>query len=237
MRIIVMNNSGNVGKSTLCQHMLINRIENCDLLRVETLNSDGEASGEKMGADDFDKIFNKILSSEYENVIVDVGSSNIELFRTKIQDEFAGAHGFLDYYLIPVTPDEKQQNDTIATIIDLDNMGVEHEKIKLIFNRAKPKRSISEQFSTLFESKNLKLIGFDLNNNSATVAETSLFKTLDRAKLKYSEVQGMNKDFDSLIASASGKEKMTLELEKFYRLGYESYQSNLQTAFDALDLT
>lgn len=234
MRIIVINNSGNVGKSTICQQMLLDRIPECDVIRVETLNTDGQATGEKLGADDFDKIFGKILSSN--DVIVDVGASNIETFKMKIENDFAGAHNFLDYFLIPVTPDEKQQADTVATIVDLDQMGVEHEKIKVIFNRANPKRSIEEQFSGLMNSKELKVIGFEVKSDSPTVFESGLFKTLDRAKLKYSDVKEMDFDFDELIANASKEERMTLELKKFYRLGYNAYQANMQKAFEKLNL-
>ncbi|EFE9232310.1 transcriptional regulator, partial [Escherichia coli] len=55
MRIAVLNYSGNVGKTTISQHMLLPRL-NYEILRIETLNSDGEGNGQKMAAEDFDKI-------------------------------------------------------------------------------------------------------------------------------------------------------------------------------------
>ncbi|HDQ6531952.1 TPA: transcriptional regulator, partial [Escherichia coli O75:H8] len=80
MRIAVLNYSGNVGKTTISQHMLLPRL-NYEILRIETLNSDGEGNGQKMAAEDFDKIFNTILN--LDDVIIDVGSSNIETFKSK----------------------------------------------------------------------------------------------------------------------------------------------------------
>lgn len=234
MRIIVMNNSGNVGKSTICQHMLYDRIPNSKIVRVETLNTDGEATGEKLGADDIEKIFSIILSDS--NVIVDVGASNIENFKDKLENDFAGSHTFIDYFIVPVTPEEKQQIDTIQTILDLDLMGVPTEKIKIVFNRSNPKRKIEEQYSHIFNDSGLKSIGFEVNEKTSRIQESSLFKTLDRAGFKYSEIKEMTDDLSAQIKEAKGKEKMELELLKFYRLGYDSYQAGMQKAFNDLKL-
>lgn len=63
MKIVVLNNIGNVGKSTSCKYMLYPRLFDCEVLRVETLKSDGESTGEKLSASEFDSIFEKILGS------------------------------------------------------------------------------------------------------------------------------------------------------------------------------
>lgn len=235
MRIVVMNNSGNVGKSTICQQMLLPRL-GYDVLRVETLNTDGEATGEKLSAEDFDKIFNKILSSD--DVIVDIGASNISIFKTKIETDFEGAHNFIDYFLIPVTPDEKQQLDTVATICDLDAQGIHHEKIKLIFNRVNPKRDMTEQFSIIYNSEQLKIINYNIEGSIPSIADSSLFKSLERAKLTYNTVKDYPSisEFNELISEKTGKEKTELELKKFYKLGFDAYQKQMQVAFDTLNL-
>lgn len=235
MRIIVINNSGNVGKSTICQQMLLPRL-GYDVLRVETLNTDGEATGEKLSAEDFDKIFNKILSSE--DVIVDIGSSNISIFKTKIETDFEGAHNFIDYFLIPVTPDEKQQLDTVATICDLDAQGIQHEKIKLIFNRVNPKKDMTDQFSVLYNSEQLQIINYNIEGSIPSIADSSLFKSLERAKLAYNTVKDYPSisEFNELISEKTGKEKTELELKKFYKLGFDAYQKQMQVAFDTLNL-
>ncbi|MDR5615089.1 transcriptional regulator [Arsenophonus sp.] len=235
MRLVVLNNSGNVGKSTICQHMLYPRLK-YNILRIETLNTDGEATGERLSAEDFDKIFNKILSSD--DVIVDVGASNIATFKTKIETDFEGAHNFIDYFLIPVTPDEKQQRDTIKTISDLNAQGVENDKMRVILNRVNSKRDIKEQFNILYTSDMLDVINFELNDVLPVVFESSLFKTLERAKLTYNTVKEFktSSEFDEELKGKIGKEKIELELQKFYRLGFEAYQKNLQTAFETLNL-
>ncbi len=40
MKIAVMNFSGNVGKSTIAQHLLLPRMADAELITVESINSD-----------------------------------------------------------------------------------------------------------------------------------------------------------------------------------------------------
>ncbi len=41
LNIAVVNNSGNVGKSTICDILLKPRLEGAKVVKVETINSDG----------------------------------------------------------------------------------------------------------------------------------------------------------------------------------------------------
>ncbi|HFF1376416.1 TPA: transcriptional regulator [Escherichia coli] len=235
MRIAVLNYSGNVGKTTISQHMLLPRL-NYEILRVETLNSDGEGNGQKMAAEDFDKIFNTILN--LDDVIIDVGSSNIETFKSKLTFDFAGSHSFIDYFIIPVTPDAKQQIDTIKTIIEFIELGVACEKIKVIFNRVNIKKDIKEQFSTILKSEELKAVCFEITEDTPCISDSTLFKTLERANLTYNNVKDYPtiSELDEQLAGKSGKEKVLLELQKFYKLGFDSYQKQMQHAFDSLNI-
>lgn len=236
MKLVVMNNSGNVGKTTICQNMLLPRIDDVEVVRVETLNDDGESTGEKLGADLFDEIFESIVSKD--NIIVDVGASNVEMFNNKLKNEFAGSHAFIDGFIVPVTPDEKQQRDTIATIAFLLDMGVENEKIKVVFNRANPKKTIESQFSTLITSEVLKDFSFEFDSNPIAIINSTLFETLKKANISYDLIKSIKNDsLDNDIAEETDKTKKTkLNMLKFYKMGFDSYQKNLQSVFDSLDL-
>lgn len=238
MKIIVMNNSGNVGKTTISQNMLLPRLDGIDVIRVETLNDDGESTGEKLGADLFDEIFESILSSE--NVLVDVGASNVEMFNYKLENEFVGSHSFIDYFIVPVTPDEKQQRDTIATIKTLIDIGVGVDKIKVVFNRLNTKKDLLKQFETLITNEDLKEYGYSFESGVPLVGinNTTLFETLKKAGLEYGQIKQV--EMESLKQKISdakdAKEKSKLQLLQFYRMGFDSYQSNLQDVFDTLEL-
>lgn len=234
MKVIVMNNSGNVGKSTLCQHLLMPRLQNPELIRVETLNEDGAATGDKIGADEFDIIFTSILGAE-NDVIVDVGSSNIEMFQNKLENDFAGSHVFIDYFIIPVIPTEKQQADTVNTINHLLIIGVDPEKIKVVFNRAVPKKLIRDQFSIFAETAT----GLPSKNyeNYPIVNEVDLFKTLTRHKIKFDDVKNDTRDHVKLASEAkTSVARAKIQMAHFFRMGYDSYNANLEDAFKKLNL-
>ncbi|HED3891522.1 TPA: transcriptional regulator [Morganella morganii] len=236
MKTIVINNSGNVGKTTICQNLLLPRLPDSEVIRVETLNDDGESTGEKLGADQFDEIFESILSND--NVIVDVGASNVEMFSHKLKNEFVGSHSFIDYFIIPVTPEEKQQRDTIATIIMLLNLGVDDDKIKVVFNRVNPKKDIQSQFSTLINSDKLEFLGYKFDNLNTGINNAGLFESLKKADIDYSIIRDISSEkLEEQIKNEEDKKKKTeLNILKFYKMGFDSYQSNLQDVFVALDL-
>ncbi|EIT6422127.1 transcriptional regulator [Salmonella enterica] len=229
MKLAILNNSGNVGKSTIAQLLLLPRLPESVLVRIESINDDGNPNGEKMTADDFDAALNKIF--EADNAIIDVGSSNIEKFYEKSSDEFAGSHIFIDYFLIPVTPEEKQQRDTISTINTLINMGVNEDKIKIIFNKVNKKRDFNQQFETLLNSCPVNV------EQKPVIYHSEIFNTLQKAGLTYEQVSQDSRDFDSLIkTSTDKKEQALLRFHYLYKMAYNSFKKNLDEAFVALDI-
>ncbi len=80
IKIAVVNNSGNMGKSTICDYLLLPRLEGAKVVKVETINTDG-TNDVKISAKEFLEITKKIGAKG--SVIVDVGSSNVEIFLKK----------------------------------------------------------------------------------------------------------------------------------------------------------
>ncbi|HCW2892540.1 TPA: transcriptional regulator, partial [Escherichia coli] len=96
LKLAIVNNSGNVGKSTICQTLLKPRLEGSEIIKVETLNTDG-TNDEKLSAKEFDEIIKRIDDSEC--TIIDVGSSNIEQFLVQM-NEYQGSHDLIDYFIV-----------------------------------------------------------------------------------------------------------------------------------------
>lgn len=132
VKVVVLNYSGNVGKTTLCQTLLLPRIQNASYYKVETINSTGNDDGDQVAAARFNKLIEDI--SIEDSAVVDVGSSNVEMFISKML-EFKGSHEEIDYFIIPVTPDEKQVRDTLSIYSTLIGHGVDKDSIKIIINR------------------------------------------------------------------------------------------------------
>lgn len=147
MKIAVLNFSGNVGKTTIAKNLLLPRLSNTPIVAIETINDDGEIST-KIKGKDFASLQDELLISD--NLIVDIGASNIEE-TMKLMAQYKGSHEDFDYFVIPVVPDVKQQIDTATTISSLVELGVKSNKIRLVLNMVDEQENIENDFSRIFE--------------------------------------------------------------------------------------
>ena len=137
MKICVLNLSGNVGKSTLAVHLLAAYSPGVRILSVESINASATdrmpgLDVEELGASRFKEILRELMQGD--DVIVDVGASNVAAFMTEMK-RFKSAVGEFDWVLVPTVPALKQQLDTIATIDWLHGLGVDWHKVRVIFNQ------------------------------------------------------------------------------------------------------
>ncbi len=231
MKIAVLNNSGNVGKSTICQTLLKPRLEESQIIRVETINSDG-SSDNKLSAKEFDEILKGIDDSEC--TIIDVGSSNIEQFMVQML-EFKGSHELIDYFMVPVTTQDKQQRDSINTINNLLDSGIEKERIKVIFNQAEKDIEIRKQYATFLADKTCSKITGD---TPAIVYYNNIFNILTKLGLKYDDIYNDDRDFRTLIRSAESKElRQELSNLRTVKMLMNGFNSDLDIAFSNLNLS
>src|SRR3990167_8067080 len=133
MKVAVLNNSGNVGKTTVARHLLAPRMGNCPILFVETINEGGDASQFK------GRGFRQVLIelALLDSAVVDIGSSNIESVFAQLH-RLHDAHEDFDFYVVPTVSSQKQQRDTVNTLNALLEIGVETSRIKLVFNMVEP---------------------------------------------------------------------------------------------------
>ena len=129
MKTIVMNFSGNVGKSTVARHLLSPRMNNARIIPVESINSDG-SQDEAMRGKEYGNLLE--LLSVMDDVVIDVGASNVEDF-VALMKKYHGSHDDFDYFVIPTVKNIKQQNDTISTIAALHEIGIPAKSIRLVF--------------------------------------------------------------------------------------------------------
>lgn len=201
LKIAVLNNSGNVGKSTICNSLLQPRLEGSIVVKVETINTDGTLD-EKISASDFIEISKLIDSSPC--AIVDVGSSNIETFIKKLTS-YKGSQEDFDYFIIPTTPQNKQQMDTLVTIETLLDLDVEPERIKVIFNMVESERSFDKQFSTILENKTFKSLKI---KDLPIVHSSELFTYLYEMDKTLTSIVTDDRDFRALMRQSTDKQEI-----------------------------
>lgn len=148
MNVVVINFSGNVGKSTVARHLLAPRMNNAPIIPIESINSDG-TDDEALRGRQFGDLIEGIVT--LDNAVVDVGASNVEDFLNQMQ-LYRGSHEDFDYFVVPVVPKVKQIRDTISTITALGKeVGIPAKKIRLLFNMVEIGDDPQDVFSGLFD--------------------------------------------------------------------------------------
>jgi len=145
MKIAVINFSGNVGKSTVARHLLLPRIAHAELVAVESLNSH-EGAGQGLRGHQFAELQEYLQT--VDSAVVDIGASNVEELMSLMR-KYRGSHEDFDCFVVPTVPALKQQQDTIATLVDLSGIGVPASRLKLVFNMVEDGTEVAQAFRLL----------------------------------------------------------------------------------------
>jgi len=145
MKVAVTNYSGNVGKTTVSRHCLLPRIKGAELISVESINAD-DGQGQALRGRQFAELQEYLQT--VDDVVVDIGASNVEELLSLMR-RYRGSHEDFDYFVVPTVPAVKQQQDTIATLVELAQLGVPADKVRLVFNMVDDDAQPAEAFNTL----------------------------------------------------------------------------------------
>lgn len=149
MRVVVINFSGNVGKSTIAAHMLAPRMDKPRIFAVESLNVDAGDEGvdvERVRGTRFVDLVEEVMREDA--AIVDVGASNAEAFMKGMR-ALKGAHDEFDYFVVPTVGTTKQVRDTVNTVDALNQVGISGHRIRILFNCIEDEEDIERDFAAL----------------------------------------------------------------------------------------
>jgi len=206
MKFMVLNSSGNAGKSLLSRELLYPRLLDTKIVEIETVNSGG-SKFESLnilkfkGDGDFTDVYMEIL--ENENIILDVGASNLTRFWESMST-FAGVETLFDYFIVPTSTRGKIQEDTFKTINFLHSEGIPTEKIKVVFNEVVA--SVKQDFEVLLS------VDFPFDDNLYIKKNESLFNDLGFLKKTIFDIYNPDLDFYKplFLKEKDGKEKLRL---------------------------
>ncbi|MEO6280912.1 StbB family protein [Roseateles sp.] len=182
MKLAVINFSGNVGKTTLARHLLLPRIPGAEYIAVETINAGAEGQASLRG-DQFAMLQEYLLS--IDSAVVDIGASTVDDLMD-LMAQYGGSHEDFDCFIVPTVPDPKQQQDTIATLVDLARLGVPPERMRLVFNTMELGVTVEQAFYLV--------LGF-LHEHPLAIANPEC--ALRRNEI-YARVRGLSTDFLTL---------------------------------------
>jgi len=234
MKIALLNNSGNVGKTTISREVLAVNMDNPVLLEIETHNAGNESFKDyfsnyyKIPANQIDEIY-EILAINNE-VIADIGASNMLEFFKKLNEY--GIETIFDAMIIPVTADIKQQKDTLQTINMLLNLGYPADKIFVIANRVKNITTFDKDFKVLISASND--IGFHFNKDLA-IKETTIFRDLEAFGKTLKDVLNDNTDYIKLAKENPDEKQKYIRLDLVKRGGKRLHE-DLQKVFNYIQI-
>jgi len=153
MKAMIVNFSGNVGKSTITKYLLAPRLKECKIYSIESINENGHTEKNIRG-----NALGTILDDmmKYENALLDVGSSNTETVFSLLA-KYDGSHEDFDAFVIPVISKPKVINDSISTIMALGEIGVPAKKVIIFLNQIDIETDKSVEFSKIINFNSLHL--------------------------------------------------------------------------------
>ncbi len=189
--------TGKVGKSATANNLLFPRMENATVFRIETINESGiSGAGEeeqKMKGREIEKLLKAL--SKTESAIVDIGTSNVESFVMALTQQ-PESHRIFDYFIVPVEANAAKVNEfkeAVKTFTMLQKLGVEPERIKVVFNKLAPDAEIEEEMTRIFNYH--KEFPIFTLNRKAVIHDTQAFKALADVKKTYEDMLADDTDY------------------------------------------
>ncbi len=154
MKVLVIHNSGNVGKSLLTREVFYQHFDSDEkmVLELESRNASSSSFDIDVVRIDFSKpsALQDVTRYGliYEDYVLDIGASEIKDFLLAIEktreilDEF-------DLVVVPAVKDQKIIPDTMKTMAIVRALGYE-EKLVVVFNKVENPSTIEEDFESLF---------------------------------------------------------------------------------------
>lgn len=231
MKIAVINFSGNVGKSTVARYLLQPRVDGADLISVESLNAtEGQTQTIRGGQfADLQEYLQTVTSA-----VVDIGASNVEQL-LELMRQYRGSHEDFDAFVVPTVPAFKQQQDTIATLVELSRIGVPSSRVRLLFNMVDDREELARSFHPLLSFVAAHPVAkYDL---ACRLGENEIYARLKSTGMDIGELVRDNTDYKALIAKAGDStEKLALAHTLATRRLAHGVLPELDACFAALEL-
>ncbi|MBO9356891.1 plasmid stability protein StbB [Bordetella petrii] len=195
MKVAVLNYTGSVGKTVAASHLLAPRMNSAQIFAVESTNETGADLGldvDQLRGEHFGRLFRELLTRD--DAIVDVGASNIEDFLTHMM-RYEDAHEEIGYFVLPVINTGKAQRETIKTVAALAELGVDPERVRILFNRVDS--SVADEFPSIlaYAAKT----GEVQANPHAVIYENEVFELLAEQRTTIADVLADQTDYRALL--------------------------------------
>ena len=189
MKILILNNSGNVGKSFISRELIYPNLNDDKIIvEVETHNSSSSnfnVNTVKISGDDFSQLSK--LFFQYDDLVVDLGASQIEKFFNELRLNDKEVLDEIDLIVLPVIPNIKEVEDTLVLLQQLNKLDLGIQ-VKVILNRC---RDIKKFDFFMNEAKEL---GYKINTK-LQLQDYRAIQDLEEDKILTTEILASDKDY------------------------------------------
>jgi hypothetical protein len=235
--LCVLALTGKVGKSTIFNNLLAPRFPSARQFRMETINLSGHSDAEimELKGKDFVKLQNEL--SKTNSALIDIGASNIESFLLSMSQQ-PGSHEAYDCFLIPVEA-SGAKSDAIDEFIKmvgiLNQLGVEPERIKVVFNKLAVDADIAYEVRKIIRFHEIE--GWFTLDLRAVIHESPAFAAISEIDKSYSSMLEDTTNYRQEFRNTPPTEDARrLELTKLMRAqsAVKPVQQEFDAAFEAL---
>ena len=214
MKILMLNNSGNVGKSFISRELIYPNLDDDKIIvEIETHNSSSSnfnANTVKISGDDFSQLSK--LFFQYDDLVVDLGASQIEKFFNELRLNDKEVLDEIDLIVLPVIPNIKEVEDTLVLLQQLNKLDLGIQ-VKVILNRC---RDIKKFDFFMSEAKEL---GYKINTK-LQLQDYRAIQDLEEDKILTTEILASDKDYkqEAKQAYRNGDKELGDKLSDLYML-------------------
>lgn len=205
MKVAVLNFSGNVGKTTIAAHLLHPRMPAARIFSVESINVDASKDGievERLKGKQFRDLTDELMLTD--DAIIDVGASNVEDFCKHMQ-LFTGSHVEFDLFIVPVTKEKKVLADSVNTLRTLAGLGINKDRIRVVFNKVETDDVIEDAFSAIFGLAD-QTKGFIVKPKTA-IYQNEVFELLKSVGKSLGDIASDETDYRSQIRETKDEDE------------------------------
>jgi len=214
MKILMLNNSGNVGKSFISRELIYPNLKKDKIIvEIETRNSSSlkfNINTVKIGGDDFSQLTK--LFFQYDDLVIDLGSSQIEKFFSELKLNDKEVLDEIDLIVIPVIPNIKEVEDTLVSLKQLNKLNLKIQ-IKVLLNRC---RDIKKFDFLINEAREM---GYNINTK-LQLQDYRAISDLEEDKILTDEILASDKDYkqEAKQAYRNGDKELGDKLSDLYML-------------------
>ena len=221
-----------MGKTTVARHLLLPRIRGAELIAVESLNAD-EGQVQALRGRQFGELQEYLQT--VDSAVVDIGASNVEELLSLMQ-RYRGSHEDFDCFVVPTVPPLKQQQDTIATLVELARLGVPASRLKLVFNMTEAGLAVEHSFFLVLAFIAEQPLA--VANPACCLSSNEIYARIRGTGSDLATLARDDTDYKALIVKAQGSaEKLTLAQKLATRRLASGVVPELDACFAALELT